>query len=105
MDDVGADFAALQCLEVLRRIDGTGAAIAGHDGGDALVQITAVGAGVLVLERIIAVRMQVDEAGRDDQSLAVEDARLAGDAETTDGDDALAANRHVPATPAAPLPS
>ena len=38
----------------------------------------------------VAVRVQVDEAGSDDQAGAVDDARLAGHGEGADGDDAFA---------------
>ena len=39
--------------------------------------------------------VEIDEAGRDDQPAAVEDARLPGDGELADADDAIAANGEV----------
>src|SRR5439155_1178377 len=63
-----------------------GAAVAGDHGGDALGDVGQVGAGGGAEDRPVAVGVQVDEAGGDDQAGAVEDARLAGDFEPAGGD-------------------
>jgi|SRR5579875_489499 len=95
MDNVCADFTSLQYLKIVRHLNRTRAAIAGHHGRDALVQITAIGAGGRTLERIIAVRVQINEAGRDDQSLGIDDAWAADDGEAAHRNDAFAAERQV----------
>src|SRR5205085_7197804 len=93
--DVGADAVLLQLPEVARDVDRAGAAVAGDDRGDALEEVGQVGPRGGLQERVVAVRVQVDEAGRDDQALAVEDARPVGDLELAQGDDPVAAERQV----------
>src|SRR5262249_6437594 len=88
------NVAAGAVLVDLRVIGGdvgrAGAAVAGDDRGDALGDVGQVGAGGAEGDRRIAVGMQVDEAGGDDQAGAVDDLRLAGDGERADGDDTVA---------------
>src|SRR5262249_36067103 len=67
-----------------------GAAVAGDDGGDALGDVREVLARAAEGDRPVAVGVQVDEAGGDDQAGAVEDLRLPGDGELADGDHAVA---------------
>src|SRR5262249_25470757 len=54
-----------------------------------------IAARLLLAERGVAVGVQVDEAGRDDQAGRVEDLRRAGRLEAADGDDPLALDRQV----------
>src|SRR5262249_25432706 len=62
VDDVAADSAGFQRLEVDRHVRGAGAAVAGDDGGDALEKVGLVGAGGGTGQGRVAVRVQVDEA-------------------------------------------
>ena len=105
MDDIGADADLFELREIGRDIDGSRAAVAGDDGGDALHLVIEVGAGLLVLQRIIAVRVQIDEAGSDDEPLAIEDSRRAFDLELADGDDAIRLDRDIADLSRDPEPS
>src|SRR5262249_14413526 len=95
VDDVAADAVVLQRLEVLGDVHGPSAAVAGDDRRYALEQVTQVRAHGRLREGLITVRVQVDEPGGGDEAGAVEDARLVGQAEPAEGDDAFAADGDV----------
>src|SRR5262249_34900948 len=95
VDDVAADAAAFELLEVGGDVGGAGTAVAGDDGGHALHEIAKVGAGGRLEQGGVAVRVQVDEAGGCHQAGRVDAPRFAGDGETAHGDDALAADGEV----------
>src|SRR5262249_29487134 len=71
-------------------------AVAGDDRRDTLEQVVEVAARGGLGQGVVAVGVQVDEAGSDDKTAAVDDARLALDLALPDRDDPPAAQHKVP---------
>ena len=95
MGDVRAGAVGVDLGEILPDVDRPAAAVAGDERRAALADVVLRGAGLVGDDRLVAVVVEVDEAGGDDQAGAVDRlADLAG-RELADGDDPIAADGHV----------
>jgi hypothetical protein len=95
VNDVAADAAVLQRLEVASNVDGAETTVTGDNGGDALLEIAKIGTRLFFGQGRVAVGVQIDEAGRHHKAGAVDHARFAGDLELADSDNALAFDGEV----------
>lgn len=95
VNDIGADGEFFQLLEIGRSVHGAPAAVAGDHRRDALRKIVSIAARLFAHQRTVAVSMKIDETWCHDQASGIDHARLPRGFEGADGDNPVAAERHI----------
>src|SRR4051812_1600269 len=95
MQDVGTRAAIIDLFEVRGHVRRSAAAVSGNDRRTALHEKVRILARLFRRYAAIAVRVQIDEARRDDEPLALNHSRRAGELEPADGDNPIVLDGYV----------
>src|SRR5207237_66774 len=99
VDDVAADAASFQLVEVVGDIRGSQAAVACSNRRDPLEEVVEVAPGDGVDQQVVTMRVKVNEARRRDQSSPVDNLAPTAGPDMPHGDDSSASERYVAYVP------